>query len=122
MACLEDKHRTLEAKVEELSLDPSPDAALFKPPQGALELCSTNLVAPTVISAVSPSISTTNEHSVTLRVAIDAKGKPQDATVLQSGGKSLDEAAIDAVRKWRFKAATCNGEPMPTQFNVNFNF
>jgi hypothetical protein len=36
MACLEDKHRQLEAKVEDLSAEPSPDAALFKPPPGAI--------------------------------------------------------------------------------------
>ena len=38
MACFEDKHRILEAKIEDLSAEPSPDAALFKPPPGATEL------------------------------------------------------------------------------------
>jgi TonB family protein len=122
MACLEDKHRTLETKVEELSLEPSPDAALFKPPPGALELCSTRPVNPTVLSSVGPSISSNSERLVILRVSVDAKGKPQDMTVSESGGKGLDEAALEAVGKWRFKPATCNGEPIPAQINIQFSF
>ena len=122
MACLEDKHRTLEAKVEELSLEPSPDAALFKPSPGALELCSTKPVNPTVLSSVGPSISSNSERLVILRVSVDAKGKPQDMTVSESGGKGLDEAALEAVGKWRFKPATCNGEPIPAQINIQFSF
>jgi TonB family protein len=122
MACLEDKHRTLEAKVEELSLEPSPDAALFKPPPGALELCSTKPVNPTVLSSVGPSISSNRERMVILRVSVDAKGKPQDMTVSESGGKGLDEAALEAVGKWRFKPATCDGEPIPAQINIRFSF
>jgi len=122
MACLEDKHRTLEAKVEELSLEPSPDAALFKPPPGALELCSTKPVNPTVLSSVGPSISSNRERMVILRVSVDAKGKPQDMTVSESGGKGLDESALEAVGKWRFKPATCNGEPIPAQINIRFSF
>ena len=122
MACLENTHRTLEAKVEDLSVEPSPEVALFKPPPGALELCSTKPVNPTVLSSVGPSISSNSERLVILRVSVDAKGKPQDMTVSESGGKGLDEAALEAVGKWRFKPATCNGEPIPGQLNIRFSF
>jgi TonB family protein len=122
MACLEDKHRTLEAKIEELSVELSPDAALFQPPQGALELCSTKPVNPTVLAGVGPSISSNSERLVVLRVSVNAKGKPQDIAVSESGGKRLDEAAIEAVGKWRFKPATCNGQPIPGQVNLRFSF
>ncbi len=39
MACFEDKHRLIDAKVEELSVEASPDPLLFTPPRGAIELC-----------------------------------------------------------------------------------
>ena len=122
MACFEDKHRQVEAKVEELSAESSPDGTLFTPPTGAQELCSGNPVEPTVVSTVAPSIPFTEARSVTLRVSVDAMGKPLDVTVSESGGKHLDEAAIEAVNKWRFKPATCSGEPIPGQISVHFNF
>jgi TonB family protein len=55
-------------------------------------------------------------------VAVDAIGKPENMTASESGGKRLDEAALEAARKWRFKPATCNGEPIPVQINIRFNF
>ena len=124
MACFEDKHRQLEAKVEELTAEPSPDVALFKPPPGAIERgnCSTKVSPPTTISSVAPSISSTNALAVTLRLVVDVKGKPRDITVTESGGKNLDQAALDAASKWRFSPATCNGEMIPAQINIHFSF
>ena len=122
MGCFEDNHKTIEAKVEDLIIEPSPDSALFKPPQDAIELCSLKPIAPAAMTTTSPSISSTNARSVVLRVSVDATGKPQEVTVSESGGKHLDEAAIEAIRKWRFKSATCAGDPIPAQITVNFHF
>jgi protein TonB len=47
------------------------------------------------------------EGQVQLRVLVDETGKPKDIQVLKgSGFDRLDQAAKDAVRKWRFKAAS----------------
>lgn len=47
------------------------------------------------------------EGQVQLRVLVDETGKPKDIQVLKgSGFDRLDSAAKEAVRKWRFKAAT----------------
>jgi periplasmic protein TonB len=50
------------------------------------------------------------EGTVRIRVLVDEHGRPKDVNVAQSSGHpALDEAALAAVRKWRFVAAT-NGQ------------
>jgi periplasmic protein TonB len=47
------------------------------------------------------------EGSVRLKVLVDERGRPQQVQVAQgSGFARLDSAAIEAVKKWRFVAAT----------------
>lgn len=130
MACFEDNHRKLEAKIEDITAEPSPDAALFKPPEGASEECSTKLVGPSVISHVAPSLPGTSfglgtsddQGKVRIEITVDAMGKPQGGTVVQSDRKRFEEAALNAIGKWRFKPATCNGEPMATKIQIEFHF
>jgi len=127
MACLEDKHRQLEAKVEELTAEPSPDPSLFKPPPGAIERgrCSGTSAHPVPTLSPEPGFPTGTEgkdSSVLLALVVDIQGKPQDLKVSRSGGKGFDEAALAAVQKWRFKPATCDGEPMPIEIRVEANF
>ncbi len=40
----------------------------------------------------------------------------------QSLGMGLDEKAIEAVSRWRFKPATLNGQPVATQIAVEVDF
>jgi TonB family protein len=124
IACFKDKHRMVEAKIEEISAEPSPDAALFQPPAGAIELgnCPTRPTAPKATRQESPSISWGDSKSVMLALVVGTKGKPQNVTVLESGGKHVDDAARDAVSQWRFIPATCNGEPIPAEINIRFDF
>ncbi len=124
MACFLDTHRKLEAKVVDLSLEPAPEAALFIPPAGAIELgvCSSSVTPPKPIASPDPHFpGGTRERGsmVTLRILIDGHGKPQDVKVTRSGGKPFDEEAVRTVRNWRFKPAMCNGEPIAAaQINV----
>ena len=47
------------------------------------------------------------QGTVQLKVLVDTNGRPSNVEVSQSSGfPKLDEAAIQAVRKWRFEAAT----------------
>jgi len=127
MACFVDTHRKIEAKVSELSLESSPDAAPFTPPAGALEIgnCSLSPVPPRPVfepDPMFPSGIRDRTSSVVLWMIVDTKGKPHDITVARSGGKAFDDSAVSTVRSWRFKAGTCNGEPMPMQINVEVRF
>jgi TonB family protein len=127
MACFQDGHRRMEAKVTELSTAPSPDAALFTPPAGAVEIgtCSANPVPPQAVTTpnpMSPLGMRDRQSSVLLWMIVDTKGKPQDLRIARSGGKQFDDSALTTVRGWRFKPGTCNGEPIPMQVNLEIKF
>jgi protein TonB len=53
------------------------------------------------------------EGLVRIRVLVGENGRPQEVTIGKSSGESaLDNAAIDAVRDWRFEPARRNGVPV----------
>jgi protein TonB len=53
------------------------------------------------------------EGRVKVRVLVGENGRPQVVTLGESSGESaLDQAAIDAVREWRFEPAKRNGVPV----------
>ncbi|HEX6178267.1 MAG TPA: TonB family protein [Thermoanaerobaculia bacterium] len=59
---------------------------------------------------------------VIIEVLIDATGNVADATVLKGLPHGLDQAAVDAVRQWKFEPATKNGAAVPVVFNLTVNF
>jgi TonB family protein len=126
VACLENQKPDVEAKVEEINAEPSPDPSLFSPPTGADELgdCSGRSVRPHATSSPEPDFPlgvVSAESSITLSLIVDVQGKPQSVRVRESGGKGLDESALKALRKWRFTPASCDGEPMPEEIDVQIN-
>ena len=127
-ACSMDGKNKIDVKVVDLDLEPAADSSLFSAPPGALELanCSAKLVPPRATSFPGPSFAPgvrKGQTGVTIGVVVDTKGKPQNLKIIESGGKSADEAALKAVRDWRFDPATCDGEavPAPVQVRVDFH-
>ncbi len=59
---------------------------------------------------------------VLLLLVVGKDGRPYDVRVGQSLGMGLDEKAIEAVGRWRFKPATLNGQPVATQIAVEVDF
>ena len=57
-----------------------------------------------------------------LGLTIDPEGNPQNIQIKRSLEPSLDQAAIDAVRKWRFLPATKDGQPVSMWITVEVNF
>ncbi len=58
-----------------------------------------------------------------LNVVVGAEGTPTNVTLVTSSGNSqLDDSAIARVREWKFKAATRNGQPVPTTIQVPVTF
>lgn len=50
------------------------------------------------------------QGTVLLRVFVNAGGDPEQVEVQRSSGsRNLDRAAVDAVKRWRFRAGTRNG-------------
>lgn len=63
------------------------------------------------------------EGTVKLRVIVDAAGWTTSARVLESSGyPRLDDAALEAVRHWRYRPATVDGVPTATPLNVPIRF
>jgi protein TonB len=63
------------------------------------------------------------EGTVRLKVLVDERGRPRDVQLAKgSGFARLDQAAMDAVRRWKFVAATDGAKPITawTQVAVTF--
>jgi len=59
---------------------------------------------------------------VTVSAVIGLEGGVESAEVLASTNPLFDQAALDAVRKWRYRAATMNGRPVRVYFTVVVDF
>jgi periplasmic protein TonB len=58
-----------------------------------------------------------------ISMIVDANGMPQNPRVLRPLGMGLDEKALEAVRKYRFKPAMKDGKtPVPVMITVEVNF
>jgi len=58
-----------------------------------------------------------------ISMIVDAHGNPQNPRVIRPLGMGLDEKALEAVRKYRFKPAMKDGKiPVPVMITVEVNF
>lgn len=62
------------------------------------------------------------EGTVVLGLTIDHDGLPQNIQVKKSLYPSLDQSAIETVRKWRFEPALKNGQPVSMWVSVEVYF
>ena len=61
--------------------------------------------------------------TVQVRVLVDERGRPKEVNVAKSSGFArLDEAAMEAVRRWRFVAATNDQGPVASWTQVAITF
>jgi protein TonB len=60
---------------------------------------------------------------VIAEIQIDTAGRVESAKAAEgSGSRVLDDAAIAAVKSWRYRPATLNGKPVPSVRRVRFVF
>jgi TonB family protein len=62
------------------------------------------------------------QGTVLLYVEISPEGKAENISVRRSLGLGLDEKAIEAVRRWKFKPGTKDSEPVTVQATIEVNF
>ena len=62
------------------------------------------------------------QGSVILRVVVNADGGTGDILVGQSLRHDLDMAAVEAMKQWRFKPATLNGQPIAVAVFIEMSF
>jgi periplasmic protein TonB len=59
---------------------------------------------------------------VIIEAVIDRKGNVTEARILKSLPLGLDQSALQAIRQWRFKPGTLNGNPVPVLYNLTVQF
>ncbi len=57
-----------------------------------------------------------------ISLIVDAQGNPQNPRVVRPLGMGLDEKALEAVRKYKFKPAMKGGTPVPVMMSIEVNF
>jgi TonB family protein len=62
------------------------------------------------------------QGAVMLSIVIDETGKTRDVRVIRPLGLGLDEKAIEAVLRWRFKPSLKDGRAVAVSANVEVNF
>ncbi|MDR1075609.1 MAG: energy transducer TonB [Xanthomonadaceae bacterium] len=64
-----------------------------------------------------------NGGEVLLSVVVGPEGRPASVSLLRSSGfPALDQAALDKIPAWEFRAATRNGQPIPQTIQVPVNY
>lgn len=105
---------------------PEPAVALPDGPPYPLRVGG-DVKAPVVIERVEPIYPADARAAriagiVILEVIIDRNGYVKNPRVLKPLPFNLDQAAVDAVKQWRFRPGTLNGEPVDVIFNLTINF
>lgn len=84
--------------------------------------------APVLVYSIDPEFSDEARRAkyqgvVLISIIVDAQGNPQNPRVVRALGMGLDEKALEAVKKFRFKPAMKDGKtPVPVPITVEVNF
>lgn len=83
--------------------------------------------APSVLFKVEPEYSEEArkakfQGTVVLSVVVDEKGNPKDLKVMRALGLGLDQKAIEAVEKWKFRPGLKDGRAVPVYATIEVNF
>jgi TonB family protein len=83
--------------------------------------------APVLLSSVDPEFTDAarkakHQGICVLSIIVDAHGMPQNIKVVRALGMGLDEKAVEAVGRYRFKPAMKDRMPIPVRMNVEIDF
>jgi TonB family protein len=62
------------------------------------------------------------QGTVVLYAEVDANGRPHNLKVMRSLGLGLDEKAVEAAVKWKFRPGYKNGKPVTVATTIEVNF
>ena len=89
---------------------------------------STGVVAPKLVHSVavdsettSPWTNVTANRSVTVRMIVDATGKPTNLTIVKSAGPAVDHSVLAAVSQYRFEPGTVSNQAVSFPLNLEIN-
>ena len=111
-----------------------PDPKIFSIPAGfsirddrTLRRIGGDVSAPVLIYSVEPKFTQEARSAkiggnVLVNLIVDQNGLPTNVRVIRGVGHGLDEKAVEAVNKYRFKPAMEHGQAVPVQLNIVINF
>jgi TonB family protein len=102
-------------------------AAAQVAPAGAPYRVGDNVTRPEKISGLSPAYTEAARKArvqgvVIIEAIIDEAGNVTDARVLKGLPMGLDQSAYEAVKTWKFKPATLDGQPVKVYYTLTVNF
>ena len=77
---------------------------------------------PRVSSAMRKTLKRLGGGRVTVLFVVDESGRVQNPVVQTSDDPSLEQAALDAIRKWRFQPGKRGGESVPFRMRLPIVF
>jgi len=91
------------------------------------EMAATSDAGPRLLHRVNPEYPASEkagklEGEVVVALRIDATGGVQEAHVEKSLAPAFDEAAVAAVRQWRFEPARRGGQPVAADYRITIRF
>jgi protein TonB len=97
------------------------------PARRAVSTPAGDVVVPVVLHQVEPDYPADLRRAgiggvVIVSATITKDGKVADTVVMKSPNPVLDQLAVAAVRKWQFKPATINGEPVEVKYMATVTF
>ena len=82
---------------------------------------------PVPVRTVAPDVPSSFSRSgsvglVTVNFVVDEKGNVQDPTIVKSSHAELEEPALTAIKKWRFKPAKKDGNAVSVHVTIPIKF
>ena len=104
-----------------------PDQPDFLQTTFSVDVTCEGIAKPTLLHKVEPEYPTIARLSripgnVTVQAVIGRDGNVEDAEIVSSSNRLFDEAALEAVRQWRYAPAMLNGRPVRVTFRVHVEF
>jgi TonB family protein len=118
----------VDAKLDELAAEDAPYPGLFVPPAGAREGEGCQSPVPArLIEKVQPSYpplarQERRSGTVTLYARIASDGTVQDLRVIETAGRDLDDAALSAVKQWKYVPFMCGDHAVAQETNITVIF
>jgi protein TonB len=86
-----------------------------------------NVLAPVAVLRIEPEYTEIARRAriqgiVIIEAVIDRQGNVTDARIIKGLPMGLDQEALRAIKRWKFKPGTLNGQPVPVYFNLSINF
>jgi TonB family protein len=83
--------------------------------------------APKIIHYVEPDFSPSSQEAyvegvVRLSAIVNVEGLPTDLKILSGLNAEEDQTAVEALKQWRFKPGTKNGQAVRVRITVEINF